>query len=66
MPVIGSIRRNPEKPTFDLSDYDWLADQWLADRARNVRVRLGRVRSSRTGGTSPTQLRLFDCEGAKV
>lgn len=36
MPVIGSIRRNPEKPTFDLSDYDWLVQQWLADRARHV------------------------------
>lgn len=36
MPVIGTINRNPEKPTFDLTDYQWLIDAWLQERAKHV------------------------------
>lgn len=36
MSIVGSIRRNPEKPEFDLSDYRWLIDQWLSDRSKHV------------------------------
>lgn len=38
MPVVGTINRNPEKPSFDLTDYQWLIESWLSDRARHVNV----------------------------
>lgn len=38
MPTIGKINRAPEKPAFDLSDYEWLIEQWLADCARRSRA----------------------------
>lgn len=36
MSVVGSIRRDPEKPEFDLTDYRWLIEQWLAERSEHV------------------------------
>lgn len=36
MSVIGSIRRDPEKSEFDLSDFGWLIDSWLTERSRHV------------------------------
>lgn len=29
--TIGKINRNPDKPIFDFTDYEWLIEQWLAD-----------------------------------
>lgn len=29
MAVIGKINRSPDKPIFDLSDYNWLIEEWL-------------------------------------
>ena len=36
MSTIGKINRNPDKPSFNLFDYQWLIDAWLKDRARHV------------------------------
>ena len=36
MPIIGKINRNPDKPSFNLLDYQWLIDAWLQDRAKHV------------------------------